>query len=213
MIRWLKRLVLLGALTYILTLGWVVYATYQAVETLGDGRHLPASDGTALVLGSGIRGDGVLAYSSRRRVALGVRLLTEGKAGHLIMSGNTAKYYPATAADVMTAYAIELGAAPEAVSPEPRAWTTFENILYAKELAEAEGREITVILSDASHVPRAQALAWALGLPDARFAAVATPRSALAESGTIPLLREAVAWWLNVGRMIAWRLNGREWPL
>ncbi|MEM1299374.1 MAG: YdcF family protein [Pseudomonadota bacterium] len=213
LLRWLKRLILLGALTYMATVAWVVYATGHAIEHFGDGRGLPQSTGAVLVLGSGIRGDGVLHYSSRRRVALGVKLLREGKAGHLIMSGNTARYYPAKAADFMAAYAEELGVSPEDISAETRAWTTFENLLYSRELAEAEGREIAVIASDATHVPRARALAWAVGLRDVGFAAVATPETAVQEAGPIPYLREAAAWWLNVGRVIAWRLNGRRWPL
>ena len=212
-VRWFKRLLWLGLAVYLVTLAAVVYAERQYLTWYGDGAHLPESDSVAVVLGSGIQGDGVLAYSARRRVALGVRLLAEGKASRIVISGGVSRYFPDEEASSMARHAISLGAPADAVMLETRARSTFENLLYTRDLLAGEGQAIGIIVTDGFHLPRAHALAWAVGLEGYALASVATPGTVADEIAYETRLREALAWWVNVLRLSIWHLNGKQWPL
>ena len=197
----------------ITTLGFVVYSTNNALDQYGDGQHLPPGDGTAIILGSTTRGDGVLDYASRRRVALGVRLLQEGKAGHLVTSGRPPGHRPESNGEAMAAFAVTLGVPVAHISTEHKATSTFENLLYAQQLLATENREISVIVTDAFHMERSALLARMIGIENVRLAAVATPASVRTEIGLLMQMREAAAWWHNLARIALWRLNDRRWPL
>ena len=201
LIRWIRRLFWLGIAVYLATLAAVVYAERQYLTWYGDGTHLPESNRVAVVLGSGIRGDGVLAYSARRRVALGVRLLAEGKASRIVISGGVSRYFPDEEATSMARYAISLGAPEDAVLLETRARSTFENLLYTRDLLAGNDQEIGIIVTDGFHLPRAHALAWAVGLEGYALASVASPATVAAEIAYETRLREALAWWVNVLRL------------
>ncbi|MFK7943342.1 MAG: YdcF family protein [Paracoccaceae bacterium] len=213
MINLVKRITITALLVYAFSLFGVFYSATNYLKNYADGQHLPRSTGVAVVLGSTTRGDGVLDYAARRRVALGVRLLQEGRAGYLITSGMAPGFRPESNGEAMAQYAISLGAPANAVAVESNATSTFENLLYARDIATAEGREITVIVTDAFHMPRAAFLARLIGLEDIGLAAVATPASVQGEMGLYPLAREALAWWVNFARLGVWYLNGQRWPL
>ena len=74
LVRWGLRL---GVVVLALTAGAVMYFSSANLQTYGEGRALAAPADAILVLGGGVDGDGVLGYSSRRRVAAAVELLRQ----------------------------------------------------------------------------------------------------------------------------------------
>ena len=205
--RLLKWGLRLGLVVLALTTGAVMYFSDVNLQTYGGGRGLAAPVDAILVLGGGVDGDGVLGYSSRRRVAVAVALLEAGRARRLILSGGPAwMHRDITAARLMRAHAIALGAPPDALLTEIRSSSTFENLRLGFALAEQRGLGNLAILTDAFHLERARALAGYFGHPDVALAAV---RGLEFEDDVIrawAILREALAWWFNLAKVAGWEL-------
>ena len=195
----------LAVVVLALTAGAVMYFSSANLRLYGGGRGMAAPVDAILVLGGGIDGDWVLGYSSRRRVAVAVALLEAGRTGNLIFSGGPDWQDPDfTAAGLMRAHAIALGASPELLLTEARSSSTFENLRLGFALAERRGFENLAILTDAFHLERARVLSRYFGHPDVALAAV---RGLDRESDVIrgwSIVREAMAWWFNLAKVAAW---------
>ncbi len=204
LVKWGLRL---GVVVLALTAGAVMYFSHANLRLYGAGRALAAPVDAILVLGGGIDGDGVLGYSSRRRVAVAVALLEAGRARRLIFTGGPDwAHREFTAAALMRAHAIALGAPPEALLTEARSSSTFENLRFGFALAEQQGLGNLAILTDAFHIERARALAGYFGHPDIALAAV----RGLEREGTVnrvwSIVREAMAWWYNLVKVGGWEV-------
>ncbi len=183
----------------------VLYFSDANLRHHGDGRTLDVPVDAVLVLGGGVDGDGVLGYSSRRRVAAGVALLVRGKTRYLLLSGGEGRYHrEIPAGDLMRAHAIALGASPEMLIVEPAATSTFENLRFGLEIARQRGFTRIAILTDAYHLERARWLARYLGAGDAGLVAVDGLARTGAGDRTWSVLREALAWWLNLAKVAVW---------
>lgn len=206
-LRLIKWALSLGAVVLALTAGAVLYFSDANLRLYGQGRGLEGPVDAILVLGGGVDGDGVLGYSSRRRVAVAVALLTAGQARHLIFSGGPGWAHPgATAAELMRGHAIALGAPPGVLFTEDRSISTFENLRFSFDVAEQQGFADFALLTEAFHLERARRLAGYFGRPD--IALIAT--SGLERDG-LPnrvwsIVREALAWWLNLAKVGGWEL-------
>jgi len=206
LVRWGLRL---GVVVLALTAGAVMYFSGANLRTYGGGRALAAPVEAILVLGGGVDGDGILGYSSRRRVAVAVDLLRAGRTEWLIFSGrgepNTSGV---PSGELMRAHAIALGAPAEALIVEVKAATTFENLRFGFALAERRGFGRIAVLTDAFHLERAAALAGYFGHPDIGLIAV----SGLDRDGKAnrvwAIVREALAWWYNLAKVAAWEALG-----
>ncbi len=202
LVKWGLRL---GVVVLALTIGVVLYLSDVNLRLYGHGLEAPVD--AILVLGGGIDGDGVLGYSSRRRVVVAVALLNAGQARHLIFSGGPDWVHPDfTAAELMREHAIGLGAPPEVLFTEARSVSTFENLRLGFALAEQRGFENVAILTDAFHLERARRLAGYFGRPDAELiAAGGLERDGIANR-VWSILREAMAWWLNLAKVAGWEV-------
>ena len=197
----------LGIAVLALTVVAVLYMSDANLRLYGKGRGLEAPVDAILVLGGGVDGDGVLGFSSRRRVAVAAALLQTGRTRHLIFSGGPEWMHPdSTAAALMRNYAIALGAPPELLFTEDRSVSTFENLRFGFALAERQGFADTALLTDAFHLERARWLAGYFGHPDAGL--VAAPGLQLDDPAnrTWNIVREALAWWLNLAKVGGWEL-------
>jgi uncharacterized SAM-binding protein YcdF (DUF218 family) len=202
LVKWALRL---GVAVLALTAGAVMYFSDANLRLYGGGRALEAPVDAILVLGGGIDGDWVLGYSSRRRVAGAVELLKSGQARHLIFSGGPDwASVGFTAAELMRAHAIALGAPPEALLTESRASSTFENLRLGFALAEQREFEKLAILTDAFHLERARALAGYFGHPDVALAAVRGLEYEGIANRVWGIVREAMAWWFNLAKVAGW---------
>ena len=133
LVKWGLRL---AVAVVALTAAAVMYFSDANLRLYGAGRGLAAPSDAILVLGGGVDGDGVLGYSSRRRVAVAVALLEAGRARRLIFSGGPEWARSGfTAAELMRAHAIALGAPPDALLTEARSSSTFENLRFGFALA------------------------------------------------------------------------------
>ncbi len=208
-IRLLRRLLRLGIFVLALTIAAVLYAEHRIRHDGALAEALPEPVDAAIVLGAGVDGDGRLGYDSRRRVAGGVALLADGRAAILIFSGGVGGNHPTTpAAVLMRDHAVELGADRARLMVEPRAVSTFENLRFSFAIAREQGFERLAIVSDPGHLARAAALASFWGKPGLPL--VAVPGT---ERGWWPIrgvfaVREALAWWFNLGKVAGWEAFG-----
>lgn len=204
-IRWARRLFRLGAALFLITLAAVIYLDQRtAVEALG-GAEIAEPVDAAIVLGAGVSGDGRLHYSSRRRVEGAVKLLESGKAGHLIFSGGLGPTHPTTSAGtLMRDFAVALGADPARLTVEPRAVSTFENIRFSFTIAEEQGFGTLALVSDPYHLARASQLAAFFGRPGLPVSAVYGFETTWWPHRAVHYTREALAWWLNIGKVAGW---------
>lgn len=203
--RWLRRLLLLGLAVWALTVAAVLWLSDRALDRHADGRALPAPVDAAIVLGGGIDGDGVLSYSSRRRVQSAVRAMQAGRAERLIFSGqppNPSATFSMGGA--MRDYAAELGAPDERLLVEDRAASTFENLRFSFAMAEHMGLERLAIATDAYHLPRAHALARYFGRD--QIGLIAAEGLEYDDDGARvwAITREALAWWYNLWKVALW---------
>ncbi len=152
-----------------------------------------------LVLGGGVDPDGMPAYSSRRRVAGAVALYRAGKTQYVILSGRSS-------AALMRDYALSLDVPAEAIILEPRAHTTFENILFGIAIAQERGITRIAILTDSFHLERARYLAAYFGQPDVVPIAVSGLEQGKLIMRAASILREAIAWWYNLGKVAVWEM-------
>lgn len=212
--RFARRLLWAGLAVLALTVAAVLFLSERNLRLYGQDQALAAPVDAVLVLGGGMDGDGVLAYSSRRRVAAAVALLETGQARRLIFSGGRLRRSPIpTVAEGMRNYAISLGAPPEALLLEDAAVSTFENLRFGLAVAEACGLSRLGVLTDAFHLERVRRLAAYFGRPDIVLIAVRGLEFDSPGDRVWSILREALAWWYNLAKVTGWealRLAGLD---
>ncbi|HSF96789.1 MAG TPA: YdcF family protein [Thermohalobaculum sp.] len=207
--RWLRRVLQLGVAVLGLTVAAVMYFSSSNMAQYGNGAGLDAPVAAIIVLGGGIDGDGVLGYSSRRRVRAAVALLQAGKAEALILTGfsRDPRRWPSLA-ELMRDHAVSLGADPDRLILEERSRTTFENLRFGFALADSRGLQDIALLSDAFHIERARHLAAYLGRPDVRLVAAYGLSIDTPGNRVWGILREALAWWYNLYKVAGWEALG-----
>lgn len=204
-VRGLRRLAVFGCTVLAATVVAVLWFSSRNLDTHGEGRGLAAPVDALIVLGGGVDGDGMPAYSTRRRVAAAVELLAAGRARALILTGGLDSHWPgAPAALLMRDYALSLGAPGAALIVEDRSRSTLENLRFAFALARERGFGRLAIVTDAFHLERARWLAAWLGRPDIGLVAVDGLRHDGLGDRVWSILREALAWWFNLGKVAAW---------
>lgn len=204
-IRLFKWLFRVGVGVLAVTLAAVVYFSSEVRNAHLNGASLDRPVDAIIVLGAGVTGDGRLAYSSRRRAEGAARMLAEGRAKALILSGGLGKYHPTTPSGALMRDVAQAAGAPlDAMIVEPRSVSTFENLRYSFAIAEARGFQRLALLSDPFHLTRAQALARYFGKPDVALIAVDGFDREHWYIRAAMLIREAMAWWLNLGKVAGW---------
>ncbi len=185
-----------------------VIASERAWARHRAGRSITAPVDAAIVLGGTMDPDGRLAYNSRRRVQAGVKLLDDGKAGVLLFTGGGAEPWVSPAAEKMRDYALELGAPAARLLVEPEAGTTVENLRFSFRIADAHGLHRLALVTDAFHLTRAWALAAWMGRGDVALVSVDHRHWQWRYETPVLHMREAAAWWYNLGKVAAWHALG-----
>ncbi len=190
-----------------LTIAAVLYVSDRNLRLHGEGRSLEAPVDAVVVLGGGVDPDGVLRYSSRRRVAGGVSLLEAGLADRLILSGGPV-HIPGIppGGRLMRRHAAALGASPESLVTERRSGSTFENLRFSLKIADEMELERLAILTDAFHLERARWLAAYFGHDDPGLVAVPGMEKEGWHERTWYIVREAMAWWYNLAKVAGWEI-------
>ncbi|WP_042473207.1 YdcF family protein [Bacillus ndiopicus] len=150
----------------------------------------PTANGTndyVIILGAKVRHTGEPSLSLRNRLEVAADYLQKYPHVQVIVSGGQGKDEPATEASVMAEYLSNKGIAVERILLEEASTSTYENLLFSKELLPENVSKITIVSND-YHLQRAKFLAETVGL-EADVLAAKTPKSVEAKSR----LRERLA--------------------
>jgi len=117
----------------------------------------------AIVLGAAVWGNEVSPVF-RERINHAIDLYRSGKARKIIFTGGRRYRRELTEAAAARAYAIKNGVPEGDILIEDRSHTTYQNVLNAKQLVDANGLKKVLIVSDPMHMKRAVAMAEDVGL-------------------------------------------------
>ena len=101
------------------------------------------------------------------RVLYAARIYKEGKAAHILLSGGEITWMKATSstpADEMAEILQSLGVPKEALWLENKSQNTHENAVFSKVILDEKGIKKILLVTSATHMPRAVALFQKLGL-------------------------------------------------
>src|SRR5829696_1761740 len=132
------------------------------VYSYGDASSDEPAD-AAVVLGAAVWGAEVSPVF-RERINHGIDLYRKGKVRKLIFTGGRGNGGEPTESAAARRYALRGGVPAADILIEEESHNTYQNILYAKQLADARGLRKVLIVSDPLHMKRAVAMAWDVGL-------------------------------------------------
>lgn len=144
-------------LILLVTVGLLAARIYVYRTTTSDG---PAD--AAIVLGAAVWGS-QLSPVFQERVNHGIDLYQNRKIRKLIFTGGQGSSTEPTESSVARAYALQRGIPAADILIEQKSTTTYENILYAKQIADAYGLRNVLVVSDPLHMKRAVAMARDIG--------------------------------------------------
>lgn len=151
------------ALLLILFILLVVAVTLAArIYSFGNTRSNEPAD-AAIVLGAAVWSSGVSPVF-RERINHGVDLYRNGKVRKLIFTGGQGNPGEPTESAAARDYALQSGVPLQDILIEQKSHTTYENIIYAKQVADVQGIKKVLIVSDPLHMKRAVLMARDVGL-------------------------------------------------
>jgi uncharacterized SAM-binding protein YcdF (DUF218 family) len=117
----------------------------------------------AIVLGAAVWGNEISPVF-RERINHAIELYRSGKVRKVIFTGGQGNRNEQTEAAAARAYAIRNGVPENDILIEETSHTTYENVVNAKQLADANGLKKVLLVSDPMHMKRAVAMAGDIGL-------------------------------------------------
>ena len=135
--------------------------TALRIYTYSDNSSETQAD-AAVVLGAAVWSQGVSPVF-RERINHAIDLYRRGRVHKIIFTGGQGNRNEPTEAAAARAYAVSNGISPSDILIEQRSHTTYENLVYAKQLADVHGLEKVLIVSDPLHMKRAIAMAHDVG--------------------------------------------------
>jgi uncharacterized SAM-binding protein YcdF (DUF218 family) len=137
---------------------------YTAVRIYSFGNSSTDSGAdAAIVLGAAVWSNQVSPVF-RERINHAIDLHRTGRVRKIIFTGGQGNPQEPTEAVAARTYAIQRGVAATDILIEQNSHTTYENIAYAKQIADREGIKRVLIVSDPMHMRRAIAMAKDIGL-------------------------------------------------
>ncbi|MFJ8088154.1 YdcF family protein [Lysinibacillus sp. NPDC095746] len=167
---------------WVIRLGVVLLAICIAVyiwlgEEMKQGFR-PAANGTAtymIVLGAKVKTGGIPSLSLKNRLEEAVKYLNKYPHVKVIVSGGQGADEDRTEASVMFKYLQDKGIETNRILIEDQSTSTYENLLFSKELLPKGTKKITILSND-FHLKRAKYLAESLGF-EVDVVAAKTPKS------------------------------------
>jgi len=156
--RKIAKILLLIAAIVILVFGVLASRIYSFGNTRSD-----ASADAAIVLGAAVWSSGVSPVF-RERINHGIDLYRTGKVRKLIFTGGQGNSGEPTESSAARDYALQSGVPAQDILIEEKSHTTYENIRYAKQVADAHNIKRVLIVSDPLHMKRAVLMAQDVGL-------------------------------------------------
>lgn len=139
-----------------------IVVTAVRIYTYGNSPSDTPAD-AAVVLGAAVWSQGVSPVF-RERINHSIDLYRRGRVKKIIFTGGQGNSNEPTEAVAARAYAMSNGVPKDDILIEQRSHTTYENLVYAKQLADVHGLKKVLIVSDPMHMKRAIAMAHDLGL-------------------------------------------------
>ena len=133
----------------VLTVAAVAFRIYSYRNISSD-----MQSDAAVVLGAAVWGTEVSPVFSER-INHAINLYKTGKVTKLIFTGASGDSYELSESAAARDYAIARGVPAADILIEEKSHTTYENIRFAKELADAHGLRKVLIVSDPLHMKRA----------------------------------------------------------
>ncbi|MFF2178264.1 YdcF family protein [Lysinibacillus sp. NPDC058147] len=138
----------------------------------------PAANGTTtymIVLGAKVKPGGIPSLSLKNRLEEAVKYLNKYPHVKVIVSGGQGADEDRSEASVMLKYLQDKGIETNRILVEDQSTSTYENLLYSKELLPKGTKKITILSND-FHLKRAKYLAKSLGF-EVDVVAAKTPKS------------------------------------
>ena len=142
----------------VLAIGFTALRIYTYGSTSSD-----TQADAAVVLGAAVWSRGVSPVF-RERINHAIDLYRRRRVHKIIFTGGQGNANEPTEAAAARNYALTNGIAPSDILIEQRSHTTYENLVYAKQLADVHGLKKVLIVSDPMHMKRAIAMAEDVGL-------------------------------------------------
>jgi uncharacterized SAM-binding protein YcdF (DUF218 family) len=136
--------------------------TATTIYTYGN-RSSEVTADAAVVLGAAVWGNQVSPVF-RERINHAISLYHQGRIRKLIFTGGQGNRNEPTEAAAARNYALQNGIPLNDVLIEQQSHTTYENMVYAKQLADQHGLKKLLIVSDPLHMKRAVTMARDIGL-------------------------------------------------
>ena len=158
-------------LTYsILSLCMCFIAMVVFLGVYGRTDNVTYNEDAVVVLGAGIRGEGVtrlLAY----RLLKAIEFSENNPDAYIVVSGGQGPDEVISEALAMERYLIRRGVPPERIIKEDASTSTYENFLYSKEILDdlLEGPYEVAVITNDFHIFRAVRVAGKLGLTASHF--------------------------------------------
>lgn len=141
---------------------WCVFA-YWNINRAATTDPMQDSD-VGIVLGMSMWGDEA-SPGLKERLDYALDLYNEGLFKHFIVTGGLDKPdFKYTEAQGMRNYLVQKGVPESAISMENKATSTYENLLFSKEIMDREGWTTVILITHTYHGKRAQEIARELGL-------------------------------------------------
>ena len=167
----IEKLIKKKWLTYsILTLCVCFAAMVVFLGLYGRTDNVTYSEDAVVVLGAGIRGEGVtrlLAY----RLLKAIEFSENNPDAYVVVSGGQGPDEAISEALAMERYLIRRGVPPERIIKEDASTSTYENFLYSKEILDdfLEGPYEVAVITNDFHIFRAVRVAGKLGMTATHF--------------------------------------------
>jgi uncharacterized SAM-binding protein YcdF (DUF218 family) len=152
------KLLLFIIITLILIIGLIALRIYSYRNSTSN-----VQADAAIVLGAAMWG-AELSPVFRERVNHALELYRSGRMRKIIFTGGQGNNGEPTESSAARLYAIENGVLEGDILIEEYSHNTYQNILYAKRVADAHQLKRVLIVSDPMHMKRAMAMAKDLGI-------------------------------------------------
>lgn len=135
-----------------------------AIRIYSFGRSSTRDSGdAAVVLGAAVWSNDVSPVF-RERINHSIELYRSGRVKKIIFTGGQGNSNEPTEAAAARSYALLNGVPAQDILVEQKSHTTYENILYAKQVADANKLKKVLLVSDPMHMKRAITMARDVGL-------------------------------------------------
>jgi len=183
--KWLARTLKFLALVLVLTVAITAIRIYSYGSNSVD-----INADAAVVLGAAVWTNDVSPVF-RERINHAIELYRRGKVHKLIFTGGQGNQNEPTEAAAARAYALANGVPLQDILVEQKSHTTYENVVNAKQLADANNLKKVLIVSDPMHMKRAMTMASDVGL-DAHPSPTPTTKYKSLQAQMTELARETV---------------------